>query len=533
MEDWSNRSLYRPEGLMWIRFFGIRMVIGVVVMSASGRASADEAVKLDVQSGSKTTTSGNTVTSEVTLKDATGAPAPTSRAIDVKVEMVGPSGTKQSQSVHFSSGQTRAVVKWQANDPGISHVRAFDVQKGLLDDANSIYVKPKAAGPSPLPPTPANPTAATAVSQRKRQPGKKSRAPRLHPKSEPGANSDVQRSRFAVGLASTLSPIAYLWAQNVDHAASSAGAEGGLLLDVSARESLGLIANGSDAARVSIFYTGAGPAQTDIHVWLHWECGELSAQPVIPKGGDHAEVRWTSRGPCEGTLKLLGSSPRLPIDASTRESKVRFVRDVALEVIPLATFSPLDQPHVVANLVDRSSGEVITAEVVRTVTFVSSSPTLDVVNGTVPIAIGSSQAVTALTPRAFFDRAVIQLATPGVQPKPLLVKLSSVGLLVTTSLFALLGSLIRFLRQRRSPLETFVVGLGAAVALVGVYLLGVVRNFPSPITHSGLSVPVVALAAGYLGRTALDSALRLAGLSVAPVVGGQGPPPPGAAATKG
>jgi hypothetical protein len=300
-------------------------------------------------------------------------------------------------------------------------------------------------------------------------------------------------------------------------------------LDVSARELLGMIANGSDAATVSVFYTGPGPAPYDIHVWLHWECGELSGQPVIPKGGDHAEVRWTSRVPCEGTLQLLRSSPHLPLEGS-KESKVRFVRDVDLQVNPLATFSPLDQPQVVANLVDHSTGEVIAAEVVRTVTFASTSPTLEVTPGAVPIAVGASQAVTVLTPRAFFDRALIQLATPGVSPKPLPVQLSSFWLILTTTIFALLGSVIRYLQQRRAPVETFLVGFSAAVVFVALYLLGVVRNFQAPIVHSILAVPIVALAAGYLGHNALESGLQLAGLRSPLDKRGQGSPPAGTAA---
>jgi hypothetical protein len=522
-----------------IRSLGFAVAVGAALVGGvAGRASADEAVKLDVQSGSKTTTAGDTITSEVTLKNAAGAPAPAARAVDVNVELVGPSGKKQSQKVHFDPGETRAAVRWQVDDPGISHLRAFDAQKSLLDDSDAVYVKPKAAPPAAVPAAVPDASAAGSPSRKKPVKKKPARAPRAHhPKAgAPGAERDEVRGRLAVRLASTVSPLLYLVAQAGSDPGKTAEVDAGLLLDVSARESLGLIANGSDAATVSIFYTGAGPAPTDIHVWLHWECGDLSGagQPVIPKGGDHAEVRWTSRGPCEGTLQLIGSSPRLPVVGSSRESKVRFVRDVDLQVSPLATFSPLDQPRIVANLVDRSSGQVIAAEVVRTVTFASNSPTLDVAPGTVPINVGATQAVSVLTPRAFFARADIELATPGVAPKPLPVKLSSLGLLLGTSLFALLGSLIRFLQQRRAPLETFVVGLGAAVALVAVYLLGVVRNFDSAIAHSSLAVPIVALAAGYLGQSALDSALRLAGLRSPPAgsAGGQTGPSPGASAAR-
>src|SRR5262249_8005145 len=152
------------------------------------------------------------------------------------------------------------------------------------------------------------------------------------------------------------------------------------------------------------------------------------------------EVKWTSRGPCEGTLQLISSSPSLPLVDSSHVGKVRFVRDVDLQINPVATFSPLDQPRIVASLVDRSNGAVITSEIAGTVTFASSSPTFEVAPETTSIAVGASEAAAVLTPRAFFSHAFIQLTTPGVPPKPLAVKLSSLWLLLVTAGFALLGS---------------------------------------------------------------------------------------------
>src|SRR5262245_51814221 len=106
-----------------LNHLGIGQAIGVALVSVGGRATAEKPVKIDVQSQSKTTAVGNTVTSEVTLKNAKGAPAAASRPVDVKIEMIGASGNKESQSVHFDSGATRAIVQWQVKDPGITHVR--------------------------------------------------------------------------------------------------------------------------------------------------------------------------------------------------------------------------------------------------------------------------------------------------------------------------------------------------------------------------------------------------------------------------
>jgi hypothetical protein len=299
-----------------------------------------------------------------------------------------------------------------------------------------------------------------------------------------------------------------------------------LLMEISARDAGGLFADGTEPATVSIFYMDGTPAPQDVHVWLDWHgCGEIAEQPVmIHKGTYDASVRWTARAPCDGKISIAKSSPKLPI-TGLAEAAVRFVRAIDIEASAPSEISPIDEPELSARLVDRLNHVDFAADVTRTLTFVSLSANLALEPPTDrEIPSGRSSVTTHLLPRGFFEQGQVRLSMPGAISRTVPIRIDSTAIIVLTLGFGLFGVILGQLakRKRRWPstreiLGALFVGETAAVLFMFLYVFKVVRKFDSPVVHSMISVPVVALGGAFGGWTAINFALTKFGL-------GQGEP---------
>ena len=408
-------------------------------------------MKVELVSPSATASVGSALAVGVTLRDTGGNLVRSESSIEVNLTLTLASGRVLEQPVQIQKGETTGISRVTIPETGIVRIRAVSRTAQLLDDAGVIVVK---------------------------------------------------------GPAGSAAPGAAVHAETGQH---PVGTKPSLLMQVSAREHSGLVGDGTDAATISFFYMDRNgtAAPTDIHIFLHWDCGDVSGQPVLHKGADHTDVKWTARGACDGKVRIERVAPFVPI-AGPLDAQVRFVRAVDLEPSAPEVISTIDQPDLVIRVVDRTTRTTVASDIVRKLLISSLSGNLEIQPPTEKaLAVGDFATVAKITPRSFFAGGEIRVSMAGVSPKTIAIKVQSFGFLAMTLLFGFAGSAIRLLDKKKYGgkiiVRTLLLGEASALVLVLSYIAGAVRNLDGQVVHSIVSVPVVAFVGSLLGRKGLET----------------------------
>jgi hypothetical protein len=291
--------------------------------------------------------------------------------------------------------------------------------------------------------------------------------------------------------------------------------DGYIDLQVSARDIGGVFADGSEAAKIDVFYVtpDGSDAPSDVKVWFHWEGGEVSPQPlVIKKGQSSAEARWTSRAVLTGTLAIDGVSPQHDVKNAGAVVQVKFVQPVQSFKMDLPpTLTLIEIGRLSAHFED-INGHFINPGFTQ-FSFTPGSALVAVDPPEPKLEPGAVEVHADILPKAFSGTATIRAAALGFAPQTQTVRITWLGVFALCVVAGALGGLLRFFASRGTLWKRLVVGLVIGMLAVLGYVDGLLGTKSLPLLHNLVAVPVTALLAGWAGLSLLDQFEALSGIT--------------------
>ena len=452
------------------------------------------AVRADIVPQVQGTKAGEPVPVHVVLLNANGQPTNATEDTPLIIQATGPSGKVETIKTQISAGTSWAEAKFPAGEPGLTKLTVTHPEKTVLGSSNFVLI------------TPPQGTQAKTPLHKKKAAKKKPPTGRLYP---PLMRPRLQNAAMVV----------YDF-QPADQPAETGGTEidgPRIMLQVSGERDSNVRADGTTFERVAVYYMDSQPPKSAIKVWLTWDHGEITPNPIIIKKGEYfAEAHWISGSPVKkATVSIAGIQPALPVQGA-KAASINFVEAVTGVAFfnPPTTMSIVDQSDLHARFYDISGNFVRTSDK-RSVTVSTSSPILkfDPNNQDTDWDFA-----TNLTPTGW-GTAKIEVATPGYPPFTHTLVITYVGVMLLCIAGGLLGSLGDILTNRETArgwriLARLMVGALAAIVACWAYVIVGLPQVPTGILHSRIAVLGVSLVGGWAGIIAVRKVGKMLGLEI-------------------
>jgi len=284
-----------------------------------------------------------------------------------------------------------------------------------------------------------------------------------------------------------------------------------LIMTVSGRGPEGVAADGNDAAKIDLFYDSddGSPTPRDIRVWLHWEGGTISEQPLTIRAGTfQVQALWTSPAPVVGTVNIQ-AFPESLVRADTKAVQVKFVRPpLGLRLKGPTRMSFVEVAEFSVEFIARDGATIVNPSD-RDLAFTAEDTSGRLDPRQVHMSAGALQVTTSFVPKTFWGTASILASTDGYRSFEHQVTITYLPCLLLALLGGVLGGFMRYLRSQGVWYLRLLVGVVLGALAVLVFVIGVVQSdltfFPQVIKNNLLSVPVAAFIAGWAGLELLDS----------------------------
>jgi hypothetical protein len=464
-------------------------------MAQVAREYAWRPVRADILPQAQGVKEGDAVPVKVVLLDASGKLTNAIEKTDLVVEAAGASGKTTSIKVEVALGASSADFTLPPMAAGLTKLTVRQPQNRVLESSNFVLIAP-------------------VKPQNFKSSGKSQKKAAAHKKT-----SGVYPAVRGVARLQNASLTFEFQPAEPDAASGSTAPPAGpqLMFQVSGERDSNVRADQVSYERIAVYYMDSEPAKVPIQIWLTWNHGEVSPNPITIKKGDLvAEAHWTSGWPVAGAkVSIAEIKPAASVNGS-REAVINFVEPVAGVAFsdPPTTMSIVDAYNLHARFYDLAGNFVKTSDK-RRVSVTTSTP---IVRFQPDSQDTDWDFQTALIPTGW-GTAEIEVATPGYPAFKQTVVITYLAVLWLCIGGGLAGSLADVLTNPNAPKgwkipARFVVGTLAALLACWIYVLVGVPDAPPGILHSRIAVAGVSLVGGWAGIVVFRRAAKLLGLQV-------------------
>jgi hypothetical protein len=451
-------------------------------MAQVARDYAWRPVRADVVPQTQGVKAGEPVHVKVMLLDASGKLTNAIEKTAFVIQAVEPSGKTSETKVNVEAGASSVETTLPGMEAGLTKLVVRQPENEILESSNFVLVTP--ARPSQTKPKAKKKAPAHKISGRFYE--RLDKAPRLR-------NASLVMIDFQPPEPAS-----------TDDGGGVAGPQ--LMFQVSGERDSNVRADQVSYERIAVYYMDAEPAKGPIQVWLTWNHGEVSPNPLIIKKGERsAEAHWTSGWPVAGAkVAITDIKPSVPVNG-TREAMINFVEPVSGVAFfnPPTTMSIVDAYNLHARFYDLAGNFVKTSDR-RKVTVSTNSAILRFDPDTLDTDWDFE---TALIPTGW-GTAEIEVATPGYPPFTHKVVITYLAVVLLCVAGGLLGSMGDMLSDANRPrgwriLGRMMVGAIAALVICWLYVIVGLPHVPTGILHSQIAVGGLSLLAGWAGAAGL------------------------------
>jgi uncharacterized membrane protein YeaQ/YmgE (transglycosylase-associated protein family) len=463
-------------------------------MAQVAREFAWRPVRADVVPHAQGVKAGDPVPVKVELLDGSGKLTNALLKTDLIVEAVGPSGKTQTLMVEISPGASSADVTFPGMEPGLTKLTVRQPRNEVLESSNFVLITPAAPAHSPT------------TKKKKKTPAHK------------------PMGRFetpVVGVAHLrdTSLLVFDWPRSDEESAGASPSPPGpqLMFQVSGERDSNVRADQTSYERIAVYYMDSAPAKFPIQIWLTWNHGEVTPNPLIIKKGERfAEAHWTSGWPAAGAkVTIADIKPAIPLNGAG-EATINFVEPVSGVAFfnPPATLSIVDAYSLHARFYDLAGNFVKTSDK-RRVTVSTSNP---IVHFKPDTQDTDWDFATNLIPTGW-GQAEIQVATPGYPPFTHTVVITYLAVLWTCVVGGLLGSFADVLTDANKPRgwripARLIVGTLAALLASWAYVVIGIPEVAAGVLRSRIAVAGVSLVGGWAGIVVFRRVAKALGIEV-------------------
>lgn len=476
---------------------------------AADRAN-NEPFKVDIQPVQQGTQLGVPAKMKVELRNAKNELVNTSQPVSLEIKTKTPSNLEQIQKVTIPANTSSTEISMTPGQAGLWKLEVREANDHLKSGSNYMVVS---AAPSQ-----AAVTKTPAAGQKKKT--KKTAAPASRPQS------------FLTGPRLVLASFAF---QSQEGSVPETSAQPGIILKVSGEGDGKVRADGTSAARVSVFLLS--PQTTDVRVWLAVSQGQLDQTMLtIPHGEFEAEAKWTSSTPTEqAKVTITQTSPAIA-GAQQASATVEFVDPI----VGIAFANPISRMNIVelgtvaVRFVDRNATPV-PAHMPLSYRFSANSAHVHLTPAADQTKSGAVDFSTNITPSAM-GKVTIEAAVQGLPPITLPVEVTGWLFLGLCALAGVAGGLVRHFDRKQKGLvateglwASLITGAIVAFPVTWLYVCIGLPNLNVSLLHNEGSAIVVAVLAGLGGAAGLKATAKKFGFSLFETSGGEGaaqPAPP-------
>ena len=468
-------------------------------MQQRSMLAARSAIKLELQPANPTAVFNTPVSVDILLRNSDNQPASWGRPCNITLQVTFPSKKVATQTVVIPFGQSSVRATFVASEAGIITLRASESSNSLLAAGNTVYI---------LPPT-------------------KSKPLRARHSASHGASVqeywDLPSLRARLVYASLQPSPSYATSYPEPQAPDSVTAPLAvpipatpqlLLINSTGKEEI--LSDGKDYARITVYYMDPDgkPAPSEILLWMTWDHGTFSPQPlVIHKGRQTAEGTLVSESAVISEISIARAAPSVPVQGNST-LKIAFVP-------PIYGFGPATSEQVVhMSLIDREpimgqffdgQGHCVQTSRKREVHFSTTNPTLHIEPGSLNVESDSCIATVFLEP-TWPGTATLEMWTPGYERQSIAVVISIWLVIVLCLIGGAVGGAVAKDTTKGSIWWRLFVGVVGAIVIVWFLVLAVVPQTHSMIAHSLISVFVVGIIGGYSGTQGIDFVAKKLGI---------------------
>jgi hypothetical protein len=462
-------------------------------MAQVAREYAWRPARADVLPQAQGVKAGDPVPVKVVLLDASGKLTNAIEKTALVVEAVGASGKTVSMNVEVAPGASSADLTLPGMGAGLTKLTVRQPENRILESSNFVLITP-------------------ARSKSSKKSLKKGPAPKPSSRFYPRRPSTAHLQNVS------LTALEFQPAEP-EPAAGGAGLPPSpqLMFQVSGERDSNVRADQISYERIAVYYMDTEPARFPIQVWLTWNHGEVTPNPIIIKRGESfAEAHWTSGWPVAGAkVAIADIKPAVPVNGS-REATINFVEPVAGVAFfnPPATMSIVDAYSLHARFYDLAGNFVKTSDKKKVIVSTSSP----IVRFKPDTQDTDWDFATDLVPTGW-GKAEIEVATPGYPPFTHTVVITYLAVLWLCIGGGLLGSLADVLTNARAPRgwripARFIVGTLAALLACWAYVVMGIPDVPPGILHSRIAVLGISLVGGWAGILVFRRVAKVLGMEV-------------------
>jgi hypothetical protein len=439
--------------------------------------------------------------------------------VSVEVKTRTPADVEQTQKVTIAANTSSTDISLTPGQAGLWKLEVREANDHLKSGSNYLVV-------SAASPTSGAAATKTPAAGQKKKTTKKTAAPAPRPQG------------FLTGPRLVLAAFEF---QPQDGSSAQPSAQPGIILKVSGEGDGKVRADGTSAARVSVFLLS--PQTTDVRVWLAVSQGQLDqAMLTIPRGEFEAEAKWISSTPAEqAKVTITQTSPAIA-GAQQASATVQFVDPI----VGIAFANPISRMNIVelgtvaVRFVDKNATPV-PAHMPLSYRFSANSAHVHLTPTADQTKSGAVDFSTNITPSAM-GKVTIEAAVQGLPPITQPVEITGWLLLLGCGFAGAVGGLVRHFDRKQKGLVAreglgYSLGTGAIVAAPGpwFYVCIGLPNLNVAFLHNEVSAIMIAILAGLAGAAGLKATAKKFGFDWFETSGGEGaaqPAPPAPPAKK-
>lgn len=460
---------------------------------AAERAN-NEPFKVDVQPLQQGAQPGVPTKIRVELRNAKNELVNAVQPVSVEVKTRTPADVEQIQKVTIAANTSSMEISLTPGQSGLWKLEVREANDHLKSGSNYLVVSPAQAATARVP---VSATKKSAAGQKKTN--RKTAAPASRPQG------------FLSGPRLMLAAFEF---QPQDGSSTQPAVQPGIILKVSGEGDGKVRADGTSAARVSVFLLS--PQTTDVRVWLAVSQGQLDqAMITISRGQFEAEAKWTSGTPAEqAKVTITQTSPAVAgmQQASATVNFVDPIVGIAFEN-PLTRMNIVELGTVAVRFVDKNAVPV-PAHAPLLYRFSANSAHVRLAPAADQTKPGAIDFSADIRPSAL-GKVMIEAAVQGLPPITQPVEVTGLLLLFFCALGGAAGALVNHLdRKQKGLMASLATGVIVALPVTWLYVWVGLPNLNAAFLHNQLSAIMVAILAGIGGAAGLKATARKFGIGL-------------------
>ena len=457
----------------------------------------NEPFKVDIQPLQQGAQPGAPTKIRVELRNAKNELVNAVQPVSVEVKTRTPADVEQTQKVMIAANTSSTDISLTPGQAGLWKLEVREANDHLKSGSNYLVVSAAASQTS-------NPAVTkTPAAGQKKKTTKKTAAPASRPQG------------FLTGPRLVLAAFEF---QPQDASSTQPSAQPGIILKVSGEGDGKVRADGTSAARVSVFLLS--PQTTDVRVWLAVSQGQLDqAMLTIPHGEFEAEAKWTSSTPVEQAKVTIAQTSPAIAGSQQASATVQFVDPIVGIAFanPFSSMNIVESGTVAVRFVDKNATPV-PAHMPLSYRFSANSAHVRLTPAADQTRSGAVDFSTNIMPSAM-GKVTIEAAVQGLPPITQSVEVTGWLFLALCALAGTAGGLVRHFDRKQKGLvareglgASLVTGAIVAFPVTWLYVCIGLPNLNVAFLHNEGSAVVVAILAGLGGAAGLKATAKKFGL---------------------